>query len=490
MEGKVFDNVYETYDVVIIGAGISGINAAHHIQKQLPELKYVVLEGRDKIGGTWDLFRYPGIRSDTDLYSFGFSWDPWTENRAVADGESIARYLNTSAERDGILGHVEFNHQVSAANWDSETKSWLLAVDIAGARHANFRARFLILGSGYYDYKEPLAAQIPGLYDSFKGTVVHPQFWPEDLDYAGKRVVIIGSGATAITLLPNIAKRAGHVTMLQRSPTYVMSINNTTGGSLIHRLLPKSWSFKLNRLIFIWTTAMIYYASRAFPRRARSILQGKVAEQLPAHIPVDPHFQPSYRPWDQRLCFTPDGDFFESLRKGAASVETGRIVSVVGDSITLDSGKSLQADIIITATGLKLGIGAHINFTVDNQKIDLADRYAWRTALLQDVPNLAFMLGYVNASWTLGAEVSMNLVCRILKHMQTKGLTSVVPTMPSGSTITPRLIWDLESTYVQGSKNQLPRCGDRGPWRGRTNYFWDLWRAKYGRISDGLTFSR
>ncbi|KAJ9144518.1 FAD/NAD(P)-binding domain-containing protein [Pleurostoma richardsiae] len=488
MKYETHDHV-DVYDVVIIGAGISGINVAHHLQSKLPSLSYAILEGRDCIGGTWDLFRYPGIRSDTDLFTFGFAWSPWTENRAIADGQSIKKYLSTTAEKEGIHSHIRFQHRVVSANWVSVSQCWDLQVQIPGGTET-CKTRFVFLGTGYYDYEEPLKADIPGLYDNFKGKVVHPQFWPEDLDYSGKEVVVIGSGATAITLLPNLATKAGHVTMLQRSPTYIMSIDNAAGNSLIHRILPRSWSFKLSRLMFMWTTAIIFYLCRAFPTRARSILQGKVAEQLPKSIPLNPHFQPTYRPWDQRLCFTPNGDFFDCLRAGKASVATGQIENVTKDTIVLKSGQEIKAEIIITATGLKLALGGRIQVSLDGKPVDLADRYAWNMSLLQDVPNMAFMIGYVNASWTLGAETTGQLVCRLLKHMQRKGYTSVIPRLPAGSRVQPQLMWNLDATYVKQAASRMPKCGDIGPWRGRTNYFADLWRARHGNITKDLEFSK
>lgn len=472
--------------MVIIGAGISGINTAFHLQNQLPNLRYAIIEGRDKIGGTWDLFRYPGIRSDTDLQSFGFAWRPWTEDRAIADGESIVRYLAESAADAGIYSHIYFHHEAKTANWRPESQAWALEVETNG-RRLKMEARFLVLGSGYYDYKEPLQPNIPGL-SNFRGQVVHPQFWPDNLDMAGKRVVIIGSGATAITLLPNIAKVARSATMLQRSPTYILSIDNATNNSLFHRILPKSWGFKLTRLMFIATTAIIYYLCRAFPKKARSSLLKQVGRQLPASVSVDPHFQPSYRPWDQRLCFTPNGDFFEAIRNGKADISTGEVETVTEDSIVLASGSRLSADIIVTATGLKLGLGGRIQFSVAGKAVDLADRYAWRSVLFQDIPNLAFMIGYVNASWTLGVETSAQTLCRLLRHMDSKSLTSATPRIPPS--IQPVPLWNLKSTYVKEAAGALPRCGDSGPWVGRSNYFLDLFKARFSSITEDLEFAK
>jgi cation diffusion facilitator CzcD-associated flavoprotein CzcO len=476
------------YDVIIIGAGISGINTAYHIQRKTAGFTYCILEARDNIGGTWDLFRYPGIRSDTDLHTFGFSWNPWSENRAIADGGSIASYLCDSAKMEGIDRHILFRHRVESANWSSDLRLWELDVETKGGQHVPLQARFLVLGTGYYDYTEGLEPEISGLSSNFRGTIAHPQFWPEDLDYADKRVVIIGSGATAITLLPNIATKAAHVTMVQRSPTYIMSMDNATGRSWRHKLLPRSWSFKIDRWIFMWTIVILYNFCRLFPERSRQMLERAVEKQLPEHVAVDPHFTPHYKPWDQRLCFAPNGDFFESLRAGKAHVETARIESVTTNSVILESGKKLDADIIVLATGLKLTIGGRISISVDNKPVDLADRFAWHAALLQDVPNLAFIMGYINASWTLGAETTSHLLCRLLRHMKKRGYDTVIPRVPAGSPIQPRLMWNLDATYVKKATSSMPRCGDIGPWKGRVNYFVDLWKAKHGSITEDLEF--
>ncbi|KAJ5097481.1 hypothetical protein N7456_008202 [Penicillium angulare] len=483
------DHAHTPYDAIIVGAGISGINTAYHIQRSLPGYRYLILEGRSNIGGTWDLFRYPGIRSDTDLHTFGFGWNPWDENRAIADGESIAKYLRRSAEKEGIDRHIRFEHQVNTADWSSHSQLWTLKVE-AKDESLHIRTRFLVLGTGYYDYKRPLEPDIPGLANNFKNTVAHPQFWPQDLDYEGKHVVIIGSGATAITLLPNIAKRAAHVTMLQRSPTYIKSISNSTGNSWYHKVLPHAWSFKMDRVMFMLMIMFLYNWCRIFPERSRKSLQNAIEKQLPGHIPIDPHFTPYYKPWDQRVCFAPDGDFFESLKDGSAHVETGKIQNMTTDSVIMESGRVLLADIIVPATGLRLAIGGHIRISVDNRPVSLANSFAWRTALLQDIPNLAFMVGYVNASWTLGAETSAQLVCRVLRHMKIEGYNVAIPRMPPGSTVQRQPIWNLEATYVKNSHNSYPGCGNSGPWKGRTNYFVDLWKAKYGSISQDMEFQK
>ncbi|CAK7220249.1 hypothetical protein SCUCBS95973_004095 [Sporothrix curviconia] len=452
----------DTFDILIVGAGISGINTAHHVQKSLPHLRYAILEGRSAIGGTWDLFRYPGIRSDTDLPTFAFAWNPWRESQCVAGGASIANYLRQSAALEGIDRHILFEHRVVSASWSSQSQRWQLVVQAPG-RTVSLEARFVVLGSGYYDYEEPLSPQIPGLYENFKGTIVHPQFWPEDLDYAGKRIVVIGSGATAITLLPSLAIKARHVTMLQRSPTYIMTIDNTLGNSWYHKVLPRSWSYWVDRMFFMVMINVSYHCCRAFPTQARRSLQSAVAKQLPPNIPLDPHFTPLYQPWDQRVCFTPDGDFFEAMRRGKASVATGRIKTTTATQIVLTSGQEIDADIVVTATDLNLKIGGRIRFSLDGEPIDLADRFTWRTTLLQDVPNLGFMMGY-------------------------NGFRTVVPRVPRGSHMQRQSVWNVDAAYVREAQSQIPRCGDVGPWRGRSIYAIDRMRAAYGSITRDLEF--
>ncbi|OIW35721.1 FAD/NAD(P)-binding domain-containing protein [Coniochaeta ligniaria NRRL 30616] len=486
MKSDTFNHA-DIYDVIIVGAGISGINIAHHLKTKLPDLTYAILEGRNSIGGTWDFFRYPGLRSDTDLFTFGYSWNLWTEKRIIADGDSIKRYLWTTAEKDGIDKHIRLQHHVHSANWISRNQLWDVITQTPSGT-VSFHARFVVLGTGYYDYKEPLPAVIPGLDQKFKGAIVHPQFWPEDLDYTGKDIVIIGSGATAITLLPSLARRAGHVTMLQRSPAYIIPEDNSTGQSLVYKMLPVAWSSKLWRLFFMWRTLLLFHFCRIFPRWARSQLLKGVANQLPPDVPMNPHFEPTYRPWDQRPCFTPNADFFEPMRQGKAAVVTGRIQTVTESAIILDSGEHLTADIIVTATGIKLSLGGHIKFNIDGTHVDLADRYAWNAALLQNIPNMAFVIGYVNASWTLGAEVTAHRICRLLKHMQNRGYTVAIPRMPVNLRVRPSMLWNLDATYAKEAARSMPICGDSGPWVGRTNYFRDLWSAQHGDISKHVEF--
>ncbi|KAH0837736.1 hypothetical protein AYO21_09357 [Fonsecaea monophora] len=471
-------------DILIIGAGISGINAAYRIQSQLPDHKYVILEGRAEMGGTWDLFRYPGIRSDSDLFTFGFAWHPWNQDNPIAEASAIKAYMNDSARMFGIDRHILFHHKVLSAAYSSRDKLWTLSVEYKGAV-TTFVTRFLIFGTGYYDYEQPLKADIPGI-DQFQGPVVHPQFWPEDLDYAGRKVVIIGSGATAITLVPSMAKTAAKVTMLQRSPSYIVSMPNRSK-SIFASILPARVMSLFTRLRLIVKSRLFYLFCRTFPQLMKRLLVRGVQGQIPETLTVDPHFSPRYNPWDQRLCLCPDGDFFASLRNGKAEVKTDVIDGVQADGIRLrSSGETLPADIIVTATGLKLRLGGGIKLSVDGAPFDLAGKLMWHMVLMQDLPNAAFLLGYTNASWTLGADASSLFLTRLLRMMDRRAVGAVVPRKHADATIQPRKFLDLNSTYLQAAEKDLPKTGDRGPWKGRTYYLADLIFSKYGRIGESL----
>ncbi|OJJ30020.1 hypothetical protein ASPWEDRAFT_177751 [Aspergillus wentii DTO 134E9] len=471
------------FDVVIVGAGISGINAAYRIQSQLPHLSYAILEARDAIGGTWDLFRYPGIRSDSDLFTFGFAWNPWSKDNPIADGASIAKYVRNTAAEYGIDKHIQFQNRLLAADWSTSDNSWTLAVDNDGATKS-YKARFVIFGTGYYDYHQPLKADIPGL-DNFQGKLIHPQFWPEDLDYEKKKVVIIGSGATAITLLPKMAEKADRVTMLQRSPTYILSMPNRSR-SLMSYFLPSSWNRKFQRLTWIITSRIFFLFCQSFPTLARFILRLSVKPQLPSHVPHDPHFKPRYNPWEQRLCVCPDGDFFKSLHTGRADVRTDTIKQVTPRGIDLNSGDSLDADIIVTATGLRLQLAGGASITIDGEKYRLPEKYLWNGVMVQDLPNASFVIGYTNASWTLGADATAQTLCRLLKNMEKNHQVAVVPRLHDDSGLQQRKLLNLNSTYVSVAEQQLPRAADRGPWQPRDNYFSDYMFSKYGNMSENL----
>ena len=476
------------WDIVIIGAGISGINSAYRVQTQLPEKSYTILEARAAIGGTWDLFKYPGIRSDSDLHTFGFPWRPWQEQKAIADGAAIAKYIRDTASMSGIGQHVQYRHKVNSMDWSSDEQSWTLTVDSNGEKKF-IHAKWVIISTGYYDYSDPLPADIPGM-DNFQGTVIHPQFWPEDIDYKDKKIVIIGSGATAVTLLPNLAKDASHVTMLQRSPSYLLSVPNPAGGSFFSKWLPSWIAAKINRIRFLILPFLFFHFCRTFPRAARKLMRAATTRQLPQNIPHDPHFEPAYNPWEQRLCVCPDGDFYKSLRQGRASLATDTIAAVTAHGIDLTSGQHLPADIIITATGLKIQLAGGARVLTDHQAVALNRKFLWKGVMLQDVPNVSFVIGYTNASWTLGADATALLVCRLLRYMQRNGISSCAPRLEDPETLKQMPVLNLNSTYVLRALDTMPMAGDKAPWKARDNYFTDLWNAKFGDIHTGLQFYR
>ncbi|KAL4971481.1 hypothetical protein BDW66DRAFT_146074 [Aspergillus desertorum] len=476
------------YDVVIVGAGISGINSAYRLQTQLPHLRYTILEARGSLGGTWDLFKYPGIRSDSDLFTFGFAWHPWDQDNAIAEGPAIVNYLKRTTAQYGIDRHIQYGQHLRGADWSSADSTWSLSVEnTADEQMKTLSARFIIFGTGYYDYETPLQTEIPGL-DQFTGQVVHPQFWPEELDYSDKRIVIIGSGATAVTLLPSLVQKAQHVTMLQRSPTYILALPNRK--PLMSRILPAFIARHLIRLSWMLTSRIFFLFCQAFPLIARSILRFQTKSLLPKEVPWDPHFKPRYNPWDQRLCVSPNGDFYQSLHTGKAAVKTDTIKAVTSKGIELNSGEFLSADMIIPATGLRLRIAGGASISVDGVPVHLSDKFIWHGMMLQDMPNAAFIIGYTNASWTLGADATALTICRILKNLEKRGFSAVAPRLsPSlAATIQPRRLLNLSSTYVTKAEKDLPRAADRGPWVPRDNYFSDLWFAKYGNIEEGMEF--
>ncbi|KAA8644901.1 hypothetical protein EYZ11_007485 [Aspergillus tanneri] len=477
----------ESLDVVIVGAGISGINAAYHLQANCPNLKFTILEARSSLGGTWDLFRYPGIRSDSDLFTFGFQWHPWDQGNPIASGASIKKYLQEAASEHGIDKHIRFHHTLLGADWSSSEQTWSLSIDHDG-QVQSLTARFLVMGTGYYDYHQPLQVDIPNL-SSFRGQTIHPQFWPEDLNYRDKKVVIIGSGATAITLLPEMSKQAASVTMLQRSPTYILSLPNTRR-PLLSYLLPTSLFRRWQRISWMLASRFFFLFCQALPSLARWILSRRVRGQLPANVPFNPHFSPRYNPWDQRLCVSPDGDFFQSLHTGRAHVKTDTIRTVTATGIELDSGETLDADIIVTATGLRLQLAGGASITVDGIPHHMPDKYIWHGMMVQDLPNAAFVIGYTNASWTLGAEATARFVIRLLQEMDRRGARVAVPRMTPQrqKQLRPRRLLGLTSTYVAAAEKSLPKAADRGPWLPRDNYLDDIRFAQKGRIDEEMEF--
>lgn len=478
------------YDVVIVGGGISGVNAGYRIQTTLPDYAYTILEGRDNLGGTWDLFKYPGIRSDSDLHTFGFPFNPWQKSNAIADGASITAYINSTARKFEIDKHVQFKHKVVSADWSSDQQRWRLEIESDGMRKV-YWAKFVIMATGYYNYEKPLEAHIPGL-ENFKGKVVHPQFWPEDLDFKGKKMVIIGSGATAITLVPAVVEEGvGSVTMLQRSPSYVMSLpQKKPGEKKWYDYLPKWLSLRVVRLQFIVLPWLFYLFCRQFPNAAAGLLRKGAQKQLPKDIPIDPHFKPNYKPWDQRLCLCPDGDFFKCFRSGRANIVTDTIKTVTEDGIFLNGGQKLDANIIVTATGLAMRFCGGIPLTVDRKPVDIPSNYLWRTTMLTGVPNMGLIIGYVNASWTLGSDSTSRMLARLMKLMKENGWTSATPEISEEEAKNPRSPMELKSTYVKAGERLMPHAGSRGPWMPRSNYIRDNWAANHADLREGLRFGR
>ncbi|AYF74305.1 NAD(P)/FAD-dependent oxidoreductase [Nocardia yunnanensis] len=464
----------EHLDVVIVGAGLSGIGAAYRLQTERPGHSYAILEARDSLGGTWDLFRYPGIRSDSDMFTLGYPFKPWRDAQSIADGPSILRYITETAAEHGIDRHIRFGTKVVGAEWDSGRSRWTLTLEhrtAAGVERDTLTCGFLYSCSGYYNYDQGHSPEFPGL-DEFTGTVVHPQFWPEDLDYTGKKVVVIGSGATAVTLVPAMAEQAELVTMLQRSPTWISAVPGRDKiADRIRELLPPDLAHRIIRTKNILFNIGFYQYCRRRPEAARKLLTGLTTRILKDESLVAEHFTPDYNPWDQRLCAVPNADFFKAMRKGKAQVVTDHIETFVPEGIRLKSGKVLEADVVITATGLQLLAFGGIDLVVDGAPVNLSEQFVWQGTMLTGVPNFAVCIGYTNASWTLRADLTSRLVCKVLGYMERNGYAAVVP-QPQ-RTLQERPLLDLASGYIQRSIGEFPRQGDRHPWQVRQNYLLD-----------------
>ncbi|WP_181719956.1 flavin-containing monooxygenase [Nocardia gipuzkoensis] len=467
--------VPEHLDVVIVGAGLSGIGAAYRLQTECRGKTYAVLEARDALGGTWDLFRYPGIRSDSDMFTLGYPFKPWRDAKSIADGPSILRYITETATEHGIDRHIRYRTRVLAADWDSGTARWTLTLaqrDASGGTETRtLTCGFLYACAGYYDYEQPYTPEFPGI-SSFTGEVVHPQFWPEDFDYHGKRVVVIGSGATAVTLVPAMAQQAQLVTMLQRTPTWISAVpGRDKVADKIRELLPPRLAHRVIRTKNILFGIGFYQYCRRRPEAARKLLTGLTTRILKDDKAVAEHFTPSYNPWDQRLCAVPDADFFKAMKKGKAEVVTDHIDTFVPEGIRLKSGRVLEADVVITATGLKLLAFGGIAPSVDGARVELSEQFVWQGTMITGVPNFAVCIGYTNASWTLRADLTSRLICKVLNHMDRKGYAAVMP-QPQGELAEHPLL-DLASGYIQRSIGDFPRQGDRNPWKVRQNYLLD-----------------
>ncbi|RFP64645.1 NAD(P)/FAD-dependent oxidoreductase [Hymenobacter lapidiphilus] len=472
----------ELLDVLIVGAGLSGIGAAHVLQRRCPGKTYQILEARPALGGTWDLFRYPGVRSDSDMHTLGYSFRPWTNPKAIADGPAILDYLRETAEEGGITRHIRFGHKVLSAAWSSADACWTVAVEHNGQQQS-LKARFLYACSGYYDYEQAHRPEFAGEAD-FRGRIVQPQFWPENLNYDGQRVVVLGSGATAVTLVPTMAKVAAHVTMLQRSPSFVVSQPSEDKlANWLRRWLPGGLAHRLTRWKNVLLGIVQYAVARGRPALVKQQLVRLAARQLGPDYDVATHFTPRYNPWDQRICLVPDGDLFRAIRKGRAAVVTDEVERFTPGGLRLKSGRELPADLVVLATGLKIKLLGGIKLTVDGQPVQPSETLSYRGMMLSGVPNLLMAFGYTNASWTLKVDLTANYFCRLLRYLDRHQLAIAVPRRPNDLLARPLL--DFSSGYVQRATGELPQQGSRRPWFVHQNYLKDLLNIRYTRINDG-----
>ena len=473
------------FDVIVIGAGISGIGAGYHLQTKCPEKSYAILEGRDTIGGTWDLFKYPGIRSDSDMYTLGFSFFPWKEKEAIADGPSILKYLDETSKKFNIDKKIKFNHYVRDASWCSEKSMWTLKVEDKNLKDTvTISCNFIFMCSGYYSYEKGYTPDFDGI-NEFTGKIMHPQKWDTSIDYSDKEVIVIGSGATAVTLVPEMAKDAKHVTMLQRSPTYVVSAPQQDPLAIfLQKYLPSKLSYLIVRWKNILRQQWYFRLCKKNPKRVKDFIISQVRKSLGHDYDVDKHFTPNYNPWDQRMCLVPNGDLFKSIRKKQTSVITDTIDKFTATGIKLVSGKTLAADLIVTATGLNLEICSNINLKVDGKDINLPDTVTYKGMMFSGVPHLVSTFGYTNASWTLGADLTSEYVCRVLNYMKKRSIKKCCP--EANSKIENNDDWlNLTSGYIKRSKDIFPKQGNRSPWTNNQNFLKDIFQIRYGKINDG-----
>jgi cation diffusion facilitator CzcD-associated flavoprotein CzcO len=481
----------EHLDVLIVGAGLSGIGAAHYLRTRCPWASWAVFEARDAIGGTWDLFRYPGVRSDSDMFTLGYAFRPWRSDQAIADGDSILAYIRETAAEDGTSQRIRFNTRVVAASWSSAETRWRVTAQQTGTGEIiEVSCGFIVGCTGYYRYDHGYRPDFAGL-DRFTGTIVHPQAWPRDLDYAGRRVVVVGSGATAVTLVPALAQTAAHVTMLQRSPTYIAAFPARDPiAAAVQRALPERYSGPALRWFKALTTQAFFRLSRGRPELVKRMLRRQLVRQLPEGYDVTTHFTPRYNPWDQRFCIAPDGDFFRAIRHGQVSVVTDQIDTFTEHGLRLRSGAELEADIIVTATGLELLFAGGMELSVDGEVVDPATRLTYRGMMLEGVPNLAIAVGYTNASWTLKCDLTCGYVCRLLNHMRATGMRQATPVNRT-SAVGARPLLDLASGYIQRSAHRFPRQGTRFPWQIHQSYLRDYRTLRLRGVEDGaMVFSR
>ena len=462
-------------DVLIVGAGISGISAACHLVRECPGKRFTILEAREDIGGTWDLFRFPGIRSDSDMYTFGFSFKPWTNPQIVSEADNIRDYLDETVNEFGIRDRIRFGHRVASCAWSSADASWTVTVTNSAGEESHIEARFVFMCCGYFRYDQGYTPELPGL-DEFAGTVVHPQHWPEDLDFTGKRMAVIGSGATAVTLIPALAEKAAKVTMIQRSPSYIVSRPGKDFlANLCNALLPARWASAINRWRFVRQQDVLYRRSRNRPEAVKDYLIKRVRKVLGQDYDVEKHFTPAYEPWTQRVCLVPDNDLFLAIRDGKADVVTGEIEQITADGVGMRDGETVAADILVTATGLNLQLFGGVRLFRDGEEIDPTRSFNYHGMMLSGIPNLAYTFGYVNASWTLRADLNSRFICKLLKTMEAKGASQCVPVLGEDEQGLPELDWidDFNPGYMQRAMHLFPKQKVQAPWRNTQDYLLD-----------------
>lgn len=476
------------FDVVIIGAGISGIGAAYRIRERNPQLRFTVLERREHLGGTWDLFRYPGVRSDSDIFTLCFPWEPWTRSETIVDGRDIWQYLADTVHKHQLDRHIQFNTYVRSADWDSAMDTWTVSVEQDGTAKT-FRCRFLFFGTGYYNYDNPYRPPFAGI-ETFTGDVVHPQRWPESLDCAGKRCVVIGSGATAVSLIPELAQRAAHVTMLQRTPSYMISAPRVERTAIVIRnILPRRAAHWIIRWRNALVTVLLWQVSRRAPELMKRWLRRIAERNLPSGYDIDTHFRPPYNPWDQRLCMLVGADLYKAISDGAVDVVTDHIDHMDASGIVLKSGRHLDADVIVTATGLQLQALGGVGISVDGEKIDPHDRFVYKRHLLEDIPNMAWCVGYVNSSWTLGADITARSVAKLLEHMNSRGYTHAYPHL-GDIDMAEQPTLNLQAGYVLRALDVLPKSGTRRPWKVSHDFLRDVLDKRLRLIGEEMVFGR
>ena len=476
-------NQNESIDVLIIGAGLSGIGGACHLRRNSPDRSFMILESREASGGTWDLFRYPGIRSDSDMYTFGYGFKPWSDKSSIADGHKILSYIREAAAEYDVEQHIRYQHKVVSASWSSTQSRWLVTAERGDTgEQVTISCQFIFSCSGYYDYDQGYTPEFAGI-DNFKGQVIHAQHWPEQLDYQGKRVVVIGSGATAVTVVPAMSQDTASLVMLQRTPTYIASVPKEQPlAETLRKWLPASWVFRLIRWKQVLFQIYLYQLSRRNPQRLRKYLLGLVRKELGPDYDVDTHFTPDYNPWDQRLCGVPDGDLFTAIRENRAEVVTDHIDQFNKEGIHLKSGKQLDADIVVLATGLNLKFAGGVEYSVDGKVLDFAEHFIFRGMMFSGLPNMAFTVGYTNSSWTLKADLTGQYVSRLLNKMARHSYTAVTPRLTGEVEEMPLL--DFDAGYVLRSRESFPKQGNRLPWKNYQNYIRDFIGLRLGRQND------